>query len=65
VAANCCGPVGKLDFFGMSLLIGPKGEILAEGGYENCEPLATLDFAAMENWRRQITCFQDRKPLYY
>jgi predicted amidohydrolase len=65
VAANCCGPVGKLDFFGMSLIIGPKGEILAEGGYENCEPLATLDFAAMANWRQQITCFQDRKPQYY
>jgi len=65
VAANCCGPVGKLDFFGMSLIIGPKGEILAEGGYENCEPLATLDFATMENWRQQITCFQDRKPQYY
>ncbi|KAF0220810.1 MAG: carbon-nitrogen hydrolase family [Geobacteraceae bacterium] len=65
VAANCCGVLGKLDFFGSSLIIGPKGELLAEGGYENCELTATLDFAVMENWRQQITCFQDRKPACY
>lgn len=65
VAANCCGVMGKLDFFGSSMIIGPKGEILAEGGYENAEPSAVLDFAAMETWRQQITCFPDRKPEFY
>lgn len=65
VAANCCGVVGKLDFFGSSLIIGPKGELLAEGGYEACELVADLDFAEMAAWRNQITCFQDRKPEYY
>lgn len=65
VAANCCGLVGKHDFFGTSLIVGPKGEVLAEGGYENCEVLATLDFTVMEKWRQQISCFQDRKPQYY
>lgn len=65
VAANCCGVQGKLDFFGASLIIGPKGEILAEGGYENCEPAASLDFSVMANWREQIPCFRDRKPACY
>jgi predicted amidohydrolase len=65
VAANCCGLQGKLDFFGASLIIGPKGELLAEGGYEDCELTATLDFSAMEQWRQQIPCFADRKPGYY
>ena len=65
VAANCCGITGKLDFFGSSLIIGPKGEFLAAGGYDNCELFASLDFAEMESWRQQITCFQDRKPEYY
>lgn len=65
VAANCCGVMGKLDFFGSSLIVGPKGELLAEGGYENCEPTALLNFAEMENWRQQITCFPDRKPEFY
>ena len=65
VAANCCGLVGKLDFFGMSLIIGPKGEVLAEGGDTPVTIRATLDFAVMAQWREQITCFPDRKPQYY
>jgi len=65
VAANCCGITGKLDFFGSSLIIGPKGELLAEGGYDACELSATLDFSVMDEWRRQITCFPDRKPEFY
>jgi predicted amidohydrolase len=65
VAANCCGVVGKLDFFGASQIIGPKGELLAEGGYEPCEPSALLDFSVMEGWREQIPCFRDRKPELY
>ena len=65
VAANTCGVIGKLDFFGGSLIVGPKGEILAEGGYLNCEPAALLDPAEMEQWRASITCFQDRRPDCY
>ena len=65
VAANCCGVVGKLDFFGSSLIIDPKGEILAEGGYQDCEPAALLDRAEMENWRASITCLRDRRPDCY
>lgn len=65
VAANCCGPVGKLDFFGMSMVIDPKGEVLAEGGYEPAAISASLDFAAMAAWREQIPCFRDRRPRCY
>jgi predicted amidohydrolase len=65
VAANCCGIVGKLDFFGMSMIIDPKGELLAEAGYEPENIVATLDFATMTEWRQQIPCFNDRKPECY
>lgn len=65
IAANCCGLVGKLDFFGMSMIIDPKGEPLAEAGYEPEAITATLDFAAMTAWRQQIPCFNDRKPECY
>ena len=65
VAANACGVIGKLDFFGSSLILGPKGEILAEGGYEECEPTALLDPAEMVQWRESITCFKDRRPDCY
>lgn len=65
VAANCCGVTGKLDFFGMSLIIDPKGVVLAEGGYDPVEVLAELDFDDMRKWRESIPCFSDRKPECY
>lgn len=65
VAANCCGITGKLDFFGMSMIIDPKGELLAEAGYEPQNIVAALDFDAMASWRQQIPCFNDRKPEIY
>ena len=65
VAANCCGVVGKLDFFGSSLIVGPKGEYLAKGGYDPAVLTATMDFEEMAKWREQITCFPDRRPECY
>lgn len=65
IAANCCGTVGKLDFFGQSMVIGPKGEVLAEAGYESSEPAAVIDPLEMLRWRESITCFQDRRPDCY
>jgi omega-amidase len=65
VAANCCGVVGKLDFFGMSMIIDPKGELLAEAGYEPQNISAVIDFDEMGAWREQIPCFKDRRPESY
>jgi predicted amidohydrolase len=65
VACNTCGMVGKLDFFGMSMIIDPKGELLGEMGESEGEIIASLDMQAMSDWRAQIPCFNDRKPEYY
>ena len=65
VACNACGIIGKLDFFGMSMIIDPKGELLAEAGEQEGEIIAPLDLQAMNDWRAQIPCFNDRKPEYY
>jgi omega-amidase len=65
VATNCCGITGKLDFFGMSVIINPKGELLAEAGYDEENITAVIDFAEMSAWRQQIPCFTDRKPDCY
>jgi omega-amidase len=64
-AANCCGMQGKLDFFGMSLLISARGEVLAEGGETNTEITALFDFEEMATYRHQIPCFRDRRPAIY
>ena len=65
VSCNACGRIGKLDFFGMSMIINPKGELLAEAGEEQCEIAAGLEMRELEEWRAQIPCFNDRKPEYY
>jgi predicted amidohydrolase len=65
VACNACGIIGKLDFFGMSMIIDAKGELLAEAGECEGEIVASLDMQAMADWRSQIPCFNDRKPECY
>jgi predicted amidohydrolase len=65
VSCNTCGQVGKLDFFGMSMIIDPKGEVLAEAGEEERDISAVLDLQAMTDWRAQIPCFNDRRPELY
>jgi len=65
VACNACGTIGKLDFFGMSMIIDPKGELLAEAAENEGEIFAALDMQGMNDWRAQIPCFSDRKPDFY
>ena len=64
-AANCCGIQGKLDFFGMSLLISARGEVLAEAGETDTVLNATFDRQEMATYREQIRCFTDRRPEIY
>lgn len=64
-AANCCGVQGKLDFFGMSLLLSARGDVLAEGGATDTEVIATFDFREMHEYRTQIRCYADRRPEIY
>jgi len=65
VATNCCGIQGKLDFFGMSLLLSARGEVLAEGGVVDEELVAAFDYQEMVDYRAQIRCYADRRPEVY
>lgn len=65
VATNCCGIQDKLDFFGMSLLLSVRGEVLAEGGDIDEELIATFDYQEMVDYRAQIRCYDDRRPEVY
>ncbi len=65
VSCNACGVIGKLDFFGMSMIIDPKGEVIVDAGEQECEIIASLDWQAMDDWRAQIPCFSDRRPQLY
>ena len=65
VATNCCGVQGKLDFFGMSMLVSAWGEVLAEGGEQDIELVGQFDFAEKDEYRSRINCFHDRRPEIY
>ncbi|HKL25081.1 MAG TPA: carbon-nitrogen family hydrolase [Desulfuromonadales bacterium] len=64
-AANCCGRQGKLDFCGMSLLIAPRGEILAEAGDTDSEIVAAFEAAELDDYRAQIPVYRERRSDLY
>jgi len=57
---NCTGSQGSLIFAGGSILISPKGEILASGGNEEGMVHAQLDLDFCKQWRRQFPALRDR-----
>ena len=65
VAANCCGLQGKLDFFGLSQLISPLGNVLQMAEEADTELVADFDFAEMTEYRGQINILADRRADIY
>ena len=65
IAANCCGVQGKLDFFGLSQLISPLGNVLALAEEEDAELVVDFDFAEMTAYREQIRILEDRRADIY
>lgn len=65
VAANCCGLQGKLDFFGLSQLISPLGNVLKIAEESDTELVAEFDFSEMEAYRAQINILADRRADIY
>lgn len=60
VGVNRVGSDPNLDFSGRSLIIDPKGEILADGGSEVTLLSADLDLAAVRQWRKDFPATADR-----
>lgn len=65
IACNRSGADPKNAFAGHSMIIDPWGEILAEAG-ENEEIItAEIDLEKVEEVRKRIPIFEDRRPQYY
>ena len=60
---NCTGDQDALHFAGGSLLVSPKGEILAQGGEEEGLVHASADLKFCLQWRKQFPALSDRMPL--
>lgn len=60
IGVNRTGSDPNLSFPGRSLIINPKGEILAEAGEQTTLISATLDLIAVRQWRQEFPANQDR-----
>ena len=64
VGVNRCGNDPSLHYPGRSLIFGPRGEVLADGGAEEGLLSARLDREALLTYRREFPALQDIHPDY-
>ncbi|ASN04703.1 carbon-nitrogen family hydrolase [Virgibacillus necropolis] len=65
IACNRSGSDPKNEFGGMSLIIDPWGEVVAEGGLEEEIVIGEVDFSLVEEVRKRIPVFGDRREERY
>ena len=61
LGVNRCGSDLKLHYSGRSQIIGPRGEILADGGEAEGMISATLDLEELEKYRREFPALADMR----
>lgn len=62
VGVNRAGSDPYLSYPGASLIVGPKGEVLAQAGVEPCAIRAQLDHGALQQWRRDFPALACLNP---
>jgi len=62
IGVNRCGSTPKLDYPGRSLIIGPRGEVLADAGNAECAIRADADRESLINYRREFNVLADMRP---
>jgi len=65
VFVNRAGEEDGMEYFGHSLIINPRGEVLAEAGFDECVITATIDLEGAEVWRRRRAYERERRPEIY
>ncbi|MFP4157022.1 MAG: nitrilase-related carbon-nitrogen hydrolase [Opitutales bacterium] len=71
VAVNQCGPeghagnVGRVHYFGHSMVVDPWGDILFEAGEAEGLFSVEVDLNEVERIRSKLTAWQDRRPELY
>jgi omega-amidase len=65
IACNRTGSDPNNEFGGSSMIISPWGEIIAEGNRDEGLITAEIDLDAVEEVRKKIPIFQDRRPEFY
>ncbi|MFS0861795.1 carbon-nitrogen family hydrolase [Fredinandcohnia sp. 179-A 10B2 NHS] len=65
VACNRSGSDPNNVFAGHSMIIDPWGEIIVEAGTEPTTLVGEINLAKVQEVRKQIPIFQDRRPAFY
>lgn len=65
VACNRVGRSKETDFFGHSCIVDPWGQTIIEAGEEEMLVTCELDLGRVDEVRRKIPIFQDRRPELY
>ncbi|MBB5323920.1 putative amidohydrolase [Anoxybacillus tepidamans] len=65
IACNRAGTDPNNTFAGHSMIIDPWGDIIAEAGEDPCSLIGEIDLAKVDEVRKQIPIFQDRRPERY
>ncbi|PKM87107.1 MAG: carbon-nitrogen hydrolase [Firmicutes bacterium HGW-Firmicutes-12] len=66
VGVNRVGKEGKATFFGHSMVVEPRGDVIINGSEEEEEILsADIDIEKVDISRNYLTCLQDRVPAVY
>ncbi|MDN5331452.1 MAG: hypothetical protein PWP45_677 [Tepidanaerobacteraceae bacterium] len=65
VGANRVGREGKAEFPGCSIVVDPWGEVLLEADEREGVFEAVIDLSAVEQVRKRIPVFEDRRPDVY
>ncbi|MDH4207344.1 MAG: carbon-nitrogen family hydrolase [Anaerolineae bacterium] len=65
VACNRVGQSGEWSFFGHSCIYDPSGELVAGAGDEETLLTATIDLDLVDQVRRSMTVFEDRREAVY
>lgn len=66
VGVNCVGKIGNETFGGSSTIISPWGESIAEANSQDEQLItAEIDLDQVEEFRKKIPVFEDRRPDIY
>lgn len=61
VGVNRCGNDPWLNYSGRSLIVNPRGEVVADAGNDECVVKADVDVADLESYRAEFPALQDMR----